>query len=580
MRTLPRLVASAAVVAALVLPLAGPPAGAAPALDARATDEVEAAVAWLATQQQADGGFEVAQFPGFETPDAVLALAAAGQSGPGWDTEEALAAVTAVTTEGGLDGLDALDDWVDEVQGDPEEEPAAKAQQAAKVVALVTEPLGLDATAFDPSDDSPEPVDLVAAVEAGAGPDGDYADLPLTGQAYALWALAALGAEVPEALVAALREAQAANGSWNFMGDPSVPGFDVDATAIAVIALAVSGIPHDDDALRRAAVGLGRAQTWTGDWAGTFDDGNPNSTAVAALVAATLGSSPDRPCWRDRADTRFHGLRYPSPSAALVARQVPEGYISGPNDAWGLNTFGTSQAVQALVAAQGSWPYAAEDGCTTTSPGNARRLVNAIYLDVLGRFSDEGGAAYWVGRIEGGTAPGHLSRLFSGTPEYQGAAVDAAYRRYLDRPSTQAERDAGAGQVRVGRRFDAVATVLGSQEYYEAAAAPSAPSAEAFVEALFLDVVRRPADPAGRQWFLDQLAAGRSRTQVARTLLGSGEALAAFVDDLYNDLLRRRSDAGGRAFWVDLLTRGRSPEELVVLISGSPEYEAATRLPA
>ena len=32
---------------------------------------------WLRTQQQPDGGFEVAGFPGFETPDAVFAIAAA-----------------------------------------------------------------------------------------------------------------------------------------------------------------------------------------------------------------------------------------------------------------------------------------------------------------------------------------------------------------------------------------------------------------------------------------------------------------------------------------------------------------------
>ncbi len=57
-------------------------------------------------------------------------------------------------------------------------EPPA-AQQAAKVIDLVVAPLGLDATDFDPSDDSAAPVDLVAALQAGAGPGSDYAGAAL-----------------------------------------------------------------------------------------------------------------------------------------------------------------------------------------------------------------------------------------------------------------------------------------------------------------------------------------------------------------------------------------------------------------
>ncbi len=65
---------------ALLAPLVAPSAtGAAPA----ANPVVDRASAYLRSQQQADAGFEVAQFPGFETPDAVFALAAAAQTGPG-----------------------------------------------------------------------------------------------------------------------------------------------------------------------------------------------------------------------------------------------------------------------------------------------------------------------------------------------------------------------------------------------------------------------------------------------------------------------------------------------------------------
>ena len=54
-------------------------------------------VAWLKTQQQTDGGFEVAGFAGFETPDAVLAIASAAQTTFAWNPVTARTAVLATS---------------------------------------------------------------------------------------------------------------------------------------------------------------------------------------------------------------------------------------------------------------------------------------------------------------------------------------------------------------------------------------------------------------------------------------------------------------------------------------------------
>ena len=54
--------------------------------DAASATAAQKAIAWLHTQQQPDGGFEVAGFPGFETPDAVLAIAEQAQTGDTWST--------------------------------------------------------------------------------------------------------------------------------------------------------------------------------------------------------------------------------------------------------------------------------------------------------------------------------------------------------------------------------------------------------------------------------------------------------------------------------------------------------------
>lgn len=571
----PRLTALllAAVVSMAALPAIGAPAASAPG-EPRASASVDAAVAWLVDQQQADGGFELAGFPGFETSDAILALAAAGQSGTDWDEAEALAAVTAVTTTGGLDPLDGLDDWIDSVQGDAGASVSAKAAQAAKVVSLVTVPLGLDPTDVDPSGDTAGGVDLIAAIEAAAG-TGDYAALAsvFTARVYALWALAAAGEPVPAALVTAIEAAQQDDGGFSYTGDPTMPSLDVDVTSAAVTALAVAG-EADGDVVAEALAFLARTQTWTGDWPGGFDDGNPNSTALGLLGPASVICDPDSGDWRSLADQRFLGQPFPSPAGALEARQAADGHIAGPGDAWGLNTFGTTQAIQGLMAADGVWPYQSDLDCTFQLPSDGRRLVNGHYLDLLSRLSDEAGAAFWVGQLNAGMSPAQVSRRLTGSSEYGRRVVDRLATDYLGRTATDAEAAAGSPLVTSGRRPDAAAALLGGAAYFEEQGNGVAAD---WVDAVYLDAVGRAADPAGTTWALGQLTAGRTRTQVARSLLGSTEGLQHMVEGFYQDLLRRPTDDAGRDFWVGEIRRGRSPEGLVMLITGSGEYVGLTR---
>lgn len=578
MRTPTRLLTTAALAAAITLPLIAAPVSAAdPGPSTRSPAAIDAATAYLITQQQPDGGFEVAGFPGFETPDAVLALAAAGQSGTEWDEGQARAAVEAVRTSGepALDALDAIDDWVDSVQSDPGSDAAARAQQAAKVIVLVTEPLGLSATDFDPSGDSAEPVDLAGALTAARGPAGDFAALTFTGRAFATWALAATGANVPAALLDAIAAAQQANGSFDFSGDPRGSGFDPDVTAIVVSALAEAGRPASDPVVRRAVVGLAFAQRSNGEWAGGFDDGNPNSTAVVMLAAASLGSDPDSACWRVAADVRLAGVQYPRPRLALERRQAPDGHIASPFDDFGVNTFATSQSIQALVAAEGPWPHAPATACTSSPPAPNRRLVNGQFADLLGRLTDEAGARYWVGRLDGGASPAQVSRQLTGTGEYGRKVTDRIFRSYLGRPATSAERSYGQQTVLAGRRLDLAAAILGNTEYYDSTAPPftGEPATNAtWVEAVYLDALGRPVRADERDFVLAALTRGSTRGQVARSLLGSTEGLNLLVNDIYRQLLRRNADVAGRDYWVGEIRRGRSPEGLVTLIAGSSEY--------
>ncbi len=92
---------SLGLVVALAIGVSAPAFGSGVAhADPTSADAATAAVTWLKTQQRTDGSFEVADFPGFETRDAVLAIAEAAQTGSTWDAPAALKAVRAVKRRG------------------------------------------------------------------------------------------------------------------------------------------------------------------------------------------------------------------------------------------------------------------------------------------------------------------------------------------------------------------------------------------------------------------------------------------------------------------------------------------------
>ncbi len=303
------------------------------------------AAAWLATQQQADGGYEVAGFPGFETPDAVLAIGAAAQTGAEWSARQALAALLADRTPGGRTALDAIDDLADGTAplgtGSP---PSAGA--AAKLIALVAGPLCMDPARFDPSGDGA--TDLQAIVDAAHQPDGTYGAFNAT-----LYAAAAFEAErrqPPADTIAAIRAGRQANGGWNFAGDPSGTDVDPDTTALAVEVLAGTGARADDPDVAAALAFLAANQDASGGWANpsAFSGVNPNSAALAALAVDAAGLDPATRAWRDRFAPGRAGEAYASPDDYIAAQQTPEGRIASPSDEFGVNTFPTTQSIEAL----------------------------------------------------------------------------------------------------------------------------------------------------------------------------------------------------------------------------------------
>jgi hypothetical protein len=291
------------------------------------------AVDWLLTQQESDGGFEVANFAGFETPDAILAIADDAQQQYGWSATQARNAVLGAT-ENGNSPLHFMDDFL---------VGTLSAGDAAKAIVLVAQPLGLSVTNFDPDGDGGR--NLIGAVNAGAQSNGSYGAFNAT--LYAALAKKLVNGSVPTNTVAYIRNAQEAAGGWDFNGDPGGNDADVDTTALAVQALAVSGVAANDTDLRQGLAYLANLQRPNGAFQ-AFGNNDPNSTSMAIFAIVAAGFDPTVPCWRDTVVPAKEGDPYGSPVAWLRTQQHATGRIISPNDGFGVNTLATTQSVQAL----------------------------------------------------------------------------------------------------------------------------------------------------------------------------------------------------------------------------------------
>ena len=290
MRSITRRCVAVGVGLSLAAPLLAPAPGGALSF----ADPVGSAVDWLETQQQDDGSFEVAQFPGFETSDAIAAIAAASQTGPRWDDAQALAAVEALVSTQTRTPLDEIDRLVD-ADGAADPSTDAAGARAAKVIVLVAGPLGLDPTDVDPADDSPAAVDLGARMDLHRQGDGSYDfGAQFNGTLYSALALQVRGEVVPQGLIDQIIAAQRADGSWDYTGTPAGgPGEDVDTTALALLALSAGLAPTpalspDAPAGPKASIQAGvnflaSRQQASGAWQ-AFGADDPNSTALATIA--------------------------------------------------------------------------------------------------------------------------------------------------------------------------------------------------------------------------------------------------------------------------------------------------------
>jgi hypothetical protein len=170
------------------------------------------------------------------------------------------------------------------------------------------------------------------------------------------------------------------------------------------------------------------------------------------------------------------------------------------------------------------------------------------------------------------TPPSALTTValaFAQSAESYGDTVIKDYQQYLGRTASAAEIAGWVGAMQNGVTADKVmAAFLSSPEFYARAGSTN----QAWLDALYQNLLGRNADAGGAAASLRALAAGVSRSAIVMVLATSQERQALLVQNDYQQFLGRTASAGEVGGWVNALQHGVSDAQVVAAFLGSQEY--------
>jgi hypothetical protein len=93
---------------------------------------------------------------------------------------------------------------------------------------------------------------------------------------------------------------------------------------------------------------------------------------------------------------------------------------------------------------------------------------------------------------------------------------------------------------------------------------------------MYVDLLGRPADAQGLNYWVQQLQAGAKPSDVAYGFAASPERESQRIQGDYQSLLGRPADTTGLNYWLNAFLNGSTNEDLVGGFVGSSEYYKAS----
>lgn len=207
-----------------------------------------------------------------------------------------------------------------------------------------------------------------------------------------------------------------------------------------------------------------------------------------------------------------------------------------------------------------------------------RAFVLSAYADVLGRAASDAEVYGWTSLLARGTPRTAIASGFNNSDEYRLHMIDTAYQTVLGRDAESSGRQSWLSGMRRGtlQPDDTHRIFLSTEEFYLGAGGGTDAG---YIEALYLDVVGRPAEASGIDYWTTRLR------QVGRDSVVNGfwfapETLNRQASTMFVHFLGRDASSSDVADWAGII-RSSGPTRARDLLMSSAEYgaRALTRYP-
>ncbi len=208
------------------------------------------------------------------------------------------------------------------------------------------------------------------------------------------------------------------------------------------------------------------------------------------------------------------------------------------------------------------------------SSANARFVVDA-YQTLLGRDPDTSGLDFHLSRLAAGGARSRLAVTYALLFSTEGSRgeVDRAYADLLQRAADATGRTYWTNHLEGHGVVDLRVLLLASDEYRNRAGGTD----QAWIEALYLDVLGRGADASGLAYWLAQARSGVARALIAAAFYQSDEALGRRAIAHYQEVLHRTPSQTERLGAVATIRRLGERGLRAELLSSDEAFEAHLR---
>jgi hypothetical protein len=232
----------------------------------------------------------------------------------------------------------------------------------------------------------------------------------------------------------------------------------------------------------------------------------------------------------------------------------------------------------AVEIAEGRDPGVKDNAIFTGLNANSNRwFAMQQYRDFLGREAEATGLASWTTLLNMGTPREDVIQSFFNSPEFQLAtpSVVRLYLGFFKRIPDSAGLKGWVSAVRAGSTLSSAALAFAqSAEFQLTYGALTNPQ---FITLVYNNVLGRAPDTAGFNHWLALLQGGMSRGEMMLGFTDSAEFQLqtknnVFVIMMYEGLLRRAAEQAGYEHWVNYANGGKDALDLTRGFLGSTEY--------